>query len=92
MASSENQNWLMYRHPGILEKIMLMIGHDSLESLDKCRQVCSSWNAMIINKIWENPTKKWGTIIKRRIERSWNIQDYFPSDSKITYAKLLGKD
>ncbi len=24
---------------------------------------------MIISKIWENPTKKWGTIIQRRIER-----------------------
>ena len=91
MASSYNLERLMLQHPGIFEEIMLMIGLDSLESLDSCRLVCRTWNTMIMNMIWENPTKKWGTIIQRRIERSWNIQDYYPSDDKITYAKLLGK-
>ena len=81
----------MLQHPGIFEEIMLMIGLDSLESLDSCRQVCKAWNTMIMNKIWENPTKKWGPIIQRRIERSWNIQNYFPSDEKISKAKFLGK-
>ena len=94
MASSNTQaqNWLLLSHPGIFEKIMLMIGHDSLESLDNCRQVCRTWNNMIMNKIWENPTKKWGTIIQRRIERSWEKlagRNRFPSDEKITQAKLL---
>ena len=70
---------------------MFMIGLDSIESLDNCRQVCKTWNAMIMNKIWENPTKKWGTIIQRRIERSWKRQDYYPSDDEIYQAKLLGK-
>ena len=46
---------------------------------------------MIMNKIWDNPTKKWGTIIQRRIERSWERQDYYPSDDEIYQAKLLGK-
>ena len=91
MASSEKQDWQLVGHPGIFEKIMLMIGLDSLESLDNCRQVCKTWNAMIMNKIWENPTKKWGTIIQRRIERSWDIQNNYPSDDKISQAKLLGK-
>ena len=93
MASSNKQaqNWLMLSHPGIFEKIMLMIGHDSLESLDICRQVCRSWNAMILNNIWENPTKRWATIIQRRIERSWNDQNYYPSDKLISRAILLGK-
>ena len=79
---------------------MLMIGLESLESddsfesldsrrLDICRQDCKAWNAIIMNKIWENPTKKWGTVIQRRIERSY--PENFPSDKKITYAKLLGK-
>ncbi len=91
MASSntQDQNWLMLSHPGIFEKIMLMIGLDSLESLDSCRQVCRSWNTMIMNKIWENPTKRWGTIIQRRVERSW--ERIFPSNDKIYQAKLLGK-
>ena len=91
MASSYNLERLMLQHPGIFEEIMLMIGLDNMESLDNCRQVCSTWNIMIMNKIWEKPTKKWGTIIQRRIERSWNNQDCFPSDEKISKAKLLGK-
>ena len=34
MASlSDTQDWLILRYPGIFEKIMLMIGLDSLESL-----------------------------------------------------------
>ena len=45
-----------------------------------------------MNKIWENPTKKWGRIIERRIERSWDDQDYYPTDEKISWAKLLGKN
>ena len=81
----------------IFEKIMLMVGLDSLDSLDSCRQVCRSWNIMIMNKIWENPSKKWGTIIESRIERSWDnlLQSWtypcYPSDEKISKAKLLGK-
>ena len=89
MASSEKQDWQLVGHPGIFEKIMLMIGLDSLETLDNCRQVCRNWNTMIMNKIWENPTKQWGTIIQRRIERSWG--NNFPSDQKISHAKLLSK-
>ena len=91
MASSSNTQDFMLRHPGVFEEIMFMIGLDSLESLDNCRQVCRSWNAMIMNKIWDNLTKKWGTIIQRRIERSWERQDYYPSDDEIYQAKLLGK-
>ena len=88
------------RHPGILEKIMFMIGLESLEcddsfenldNLDICRQVCKAWNALLMSKIWENPTKKWGTIIQRRIERSWGNKNYYPSDKKISQAKSLGK-
>ena len=82
----------MLHHPGIFEEIMLMIAHGSLEDLDNCRLVCRTWNEMIMYKIWENPTKKWGTIIQRRIQRSWEDrnQNYYPSDEKISRAKLLG--
>ena len=94
MASADPQYWHMMRHPVIFEEIMLMIGLDSLESLDTCRQVCKTWNTMIMNMIWENPTKKWGTIIQRRIERgwSWRYGYVFPSDDKISQAKMLGKN
>ena len=80
MATSETQDTqdFMLRHPGIFEKIMLMIAHGSLEDLDKCRLVCRIWNTMIMNLIWENPTKKWGSIINRRIQRSW--ENLLPSD------------
>ena len=75
---------------------MLMVGLDSLESLDSCRLVCKTWNTMIKNKIsiWENPTKEWGEIIQRRIQRSWRY--LLPSDEKISQkisqAKMLGKN
>ena len=90
--SSRDRVWLLSGYDLVLENIMLMIGHTSLESLDICRQVCTSWNSMIINKIWENPNKKWGTIIQRRIERSLRIQEFFPTDKQITRAKLLGNN
>ena len=93
MASSDTQNTqdFMLRYPGIFEEIMLIIAHGSLVDLDNCRLVCRTWNEVIMNMIWENPTKKWGTIIQRRIERSWDNEDYYPSDEKISQAKLLGK-
>ena len=87
---ADTQDWLMLRHPVIFQEIMLMIAHGSLVDLDSCRLVCRTWNEMIMNMIWENPTKKWGTIIQRRIQRSWENQDYYPSDGKISRAKLLG--
>ena len=68
---------------------MLMVGVYSMDSLDICRQVCRSWNTMIMNKIWENPTKQWGAIIQRRIERSWDDKNNLPSDKLISRAKLL---
>ena len=74
----------------VFNDVMLIVGHQNIEDLDSCRQVCRAWNAMIMNKIWENPTKKWGTVIQQRIERSWGPEN-FPSDEKITYAQSLGK-
>ena len=91
MASSDHQRWLMLGHDIIFEKIMLMVCFDSLESLDSCRQVCKTWNAMIMNLIYENPTKKWGKIIQRRIERSWDILKNHPTDKQISQAKFLGR-
>ena len=97
MSSQNDKDWLLLCHPGIFERIMFMIGLDSLKSLDTCRQVCKAWNAMIMNQIWKNPTKKWGTVIQRRIERSWDgvepwrAREFFPSNEKISKAKLLGK-
>ena len=94
MASSESDNsrWLMLGHEIIFEKIMLIVVFESLESLHCCRQVCSTWNIMIMNMIYENPTKKWGTIIQKRIELSWDIENNYPSDKQISQAKLLGNN
>ena len=65
MSTSDDQNWLMTPYPEIFEKIMMMIGLDSLESLHRCRQVCTAWNAMIMQNIWESPSKR--NIIKMRV-------------------------
>ena len=90
----------MSGHDLIFQKIMMMVGIDSLESLHKCRQVCTTWNAMIIRNIWENPNKR-NIIItsdsfnrhlvdfKMRIERNWGLE-ILPSDEDISRAKWLG--
>ena len=103
MASSNINDWQMVGYPGIFEKIILMVTrgsikdlnicdfHESLKDLDNCRLVCKTWNDMIMNKILKNPTKKWGTIIQRRIEKSWDEWVYYPTHEEISRAKLFGK-
>ena len=71
----------------IFGDIMMMVGFESLESLHRCRQVCSKWNEKILRDIWGSQSKK--RIMKERIERSWG-PGMFPSDEEISYAKWLG--
>ena len=86
MSPPDIQDWSeLPEH--VLEDIMLMVG----VSLESCRQVCRAWNVVIMRKLWESPTKKWATIIQRRIERSWTIQGNYPSAKQISKAKLLGR-
>ena len=87
----------MSGHDLIFQKIMMMVGLDNLESLHRCEQVCSTWNAMIMQNIWENPSKR--NIIKMKIKIKWGAgagilpsdmgRGIFPSD--ISHAKWLGK-
>lgn len=80
----------------IFDDIMLMI---DFESLEKCRQVCKTWNKKIMRNLWENPRKQWGNIIERRIEKQWFYYApngvwrmlNFPTDEKIAHVVLLGK-
>ena len=95
MCSQDSQQWCMAGHNLIFSKIMTMVGLDSLESLHSCRQVCTTWNVMIMLNIWENPRKrKIFRIsierIKMRIEKNWGHGGIFPSDKDISYAKWLG--
>ena len=69
--------------PEIFEEILLMCP----EHLDTCKLVCSDWKTMIMKNLWESPSKRWGPIIKARIERSW--REVLPSDEKIAHAKML---
>ena len=71
----------------IFSDIILMVGLDSLESLHRCRQVCSAWNEMILQDIWENQSKK--RILKEKIERNWGPGMY-PSDEEISHTRWLG--
>ena len=97
MSSEDSQNWVMSGHDIIFEKIMMMVGLHSLESLHMCRQVCRTWNDMIMRIIWESPRKR--NIfkirierIKMRIEKNWGLGRIFPSDEEISYVKWLGKN
>ena len=73
----------------IFQKIMMMVGLDSLESLHRCEQVCTAWNSMIMQNIWESPSKR--GIIKKRIERKW-APGIYPTDEDISHAKVLGNN
>ena len=88
MSSPDDHVWLMSGHDLIFDKIMLMIGHSSLVRLDNCRKVCRTWNDMIMNKIWVNPTKRWGTIIQRRMVKSWRVGLEDWSFSSLDYGPL----
>ena len=70
--------------PEKFEEILLMIPPDHL---DTCKLVCEDWKIMIKKNLWESPSKRWGPIIKARIERSW--REVLPSDEKIAHAKML---
>ena len=86
----QNTNMTWVKLPRlILSDVMMMVGLESLESLHRCRQVCKTWNEMILRDIWENPSKK--RIMKERIERSWG-RKMLPSDEEIAQAKWLGDD
>ncbi len=88
MSTPDNQNWLMAPYPEIFEKIMMMIGLSSLESLHRCRQVCSTWNYKIMENIWESPRNR--NIMKMKIEKNWG-HDVRPSEEEISHAKWLGR-
>ena len=91
MSSQDSQHWVMSGHIIIFEKIMMMVGLRSLESLHRCRQVCRAWNAMIMQNIWESPRKR--NIIKMRIEKNLALgPPFFPSEEDISNAKWLGNN
>ena len=66
--------------------IMMIVALESLESLHRCRQVCSKWNEIILRDIWGSQSKK--KIMKERIEKNW-VPGMFPSDEEISHAKWL---
>ena len=71
----------------IFIEIMSMVGLESMESLDRCRQVCRKWNDNIMVHIWGNPRKK--KILKEKVEKNWG-PGMLPSDEEISNAKWLG--
>jgi len=89
MSSQKNPDWRMLGHDLIFQEIMMMVGLDSLESLHRCRQVCTAWNTMIMQNIWERKGKR--NIIKMRIQKIWASKK-LPSDKDIAHAKWLGNN
>ena len=92
--TAQDSQWLMSGQDLIFGKIMMMVGLDSLESLHRCEQVCTTWNAMIMKDIWESPKKR--IIFKMRIEgieRKWSSMNHrkVPSEEDISHVKWLGK-
>ena len=70
----------------IMNDIMFLVGCGNLESLEfleQCKQVNSDWNRMIEYSL-ENPSRKWGPIIGRKLLRDWG--DNLPSDEQLSWA------
>ena len=86
MSKSFIPDWLVLPEE-ILSEIWLMVGLESLESLHRCRQVCQTWNELIMKNIWENTRTK--NIIATRIQRNWG-PEMLPSSEVISHARWLG--
>ena len=85
--------------------IMMIVGLESLDTLHTCRQVCRSWNEMIVSIIQDilinfiNPpfqcemtdTQKFSKDVAERISVQWTNGKYLPSNAEIYQAKVLGK-
>ena len=71
----------------ILSEIWLMVGLESIESLHRCRQVCHTWNELILINIWENTRNK--NMIASRIKRNCGYP-MLPSSEEISHYKWLG--
>ena len=70
----------------ILDYVMFLVGCGDLESLkflEQCKQVNSDWNRRIKNSL-ENPSRKWGPIVGRKLLRDWG--DNLPSDEQLSWA------
>ena len=74
----------------IFDEIMFLLGSEDPGSLDVYRRVCRDWNEKIMNSLKVNPTTKWGDIISRRFELSWEWN--YPSEEKISKALELEAD
>ena len=74
----------------IFDEIMFLLGSEDPGSLDVYRRVCRDWNEKIMNSLQVNPTTKWGDIISRRFELSWEWN--YPSEKKISKALELEAD
>ena len=88
MSSKDNQQWLMSGHDLIFAKIMMTVVLNSLDSLHRCRQVCRTWNDMIMENIWGRPSRR--NIIKMRTEKHW-APGLLPNNEEISHANWLGK-
>ena len=89
MSSQDKPDWRMLGHDLIFQKIMMMVGLDSWESLQRCEKVCTAWNDMIMQNIWESSSER--NIIKMRIEKNW-APSMYPSDEDISNVKWLGNN
>ena len=89
MATVTVNNWDLMP-PEIFDEIMFLLGRKDPSSLDVYRRVCRDWNEKIMNSLKVHPTTKWGDIISRRFEKSWEVN--LPSEEKISKALELETD
>ena len=70
----------------VVREIMINVGLDSLVRLHGCRQVCQTWNRVILH-LCHCP--RWKRIMKEKIQRNWG-PGRLPSEEEISLARMLG--
>ena len=81
------KNWHNLPHH-ILGDIMTMLGRESLNNLQKCRQLCQSWNVMVsrMNKNEKDTIRRKVESRDKQIREEWEVDPLLP---EITTAANL---
>ena len=90
MTTTVTTNYWNFMPAELFDEIMFLLGSEDPSSLDVYRRVCRDWNEKIMNSLKVHPTTKWGDIISRRFELSWEWN--YPSEEKISKALELEAD
>ena len=74
--------------PGIFSDILMIVSLERPEKIFKWRQVCQTWNKVILHDILGTEAEDKKRILRERIQRNWG-PGRFPSEEEISLARML---